>query len=68
MLFSTHVLGEVELICDRIVLIHRGCVIAQGTIADLLAATGEAQLSRAFLALIERTDTGSHAPLPGGTP
>lgn len=51
-LFSTHIMGEVELICDRVVLLHRGVVIASGTVDALVAATGTTNLARAFLALV----------------
>ncbi len=34
-LLSTHILPEAELSCDRLLLIHRGEVQAQGTIAEL---------------------------------
>lgn len=37
--FSSHLLHEVELICDRVVVIQRGLVIAQGAVADLLSGT-----------------------------
>jgi ABC-2 type transport system ATP-binding protein len=30
-LFSSHILSEVELICDRVVIIHKGRVVASGT-------------------------------------
>lgn len=30
-LFSTHILSEAEQVCDRVVIIHRGRIIAQGT-------------------------------------
>lgn len=36
-LLSSHVLAEVEAVCDRAVLIHRGAVAAQGTLAELRA-------------------------------
>ncbi len=55
-LFSTHVLSEVELLCDRVVVIHRGRERASGTIEELLELTGEAQLSRAFLSLVDAAD------------
>src|SRR4051794_39447730 len=34
-LFSTHILSEVESSCDRAVVIAKGCLIAQGTIDEL---------------------------------
>ncbi|HVY11521.1 MAG TPA: ABC transporter ATP-binding protein [Mycobacteriales bacterium] len=39
-LLNTHLLGEVELLADRVVLIDAGKVVAEGTVADLTAAHG----------------------------
>ncbi len=36
--FSTHVLSDVERICDRIAIIHRGRRVTEGPLEDLLAA------------------------------
>jgi ABC-2 type transport system ATP-binding protein len=30
-LFSTHILNEAEQVCDRVVIINRGCIVAEGT-------------------------------------
>jgi ABC-2 type transport system ATP-binding protein len=38
---SSHLLHEVELICDRVAVIHRGSVIAQGTVAELRGGAPE---------------------------
>lgn len=38
MFFSSHVLGQVELICDRIGVLHDGQLLAEGTLAELRAA------------------------------
>jgi ABC-2 type transport system ATP-binding protein len=35
---SSHLLHEVELLCDRVAVVHYGQVIAQGAVADLLGA------------------------------
>ncbi|HXU54687.1 MAG TPA: ATP-binding cassette domain-containing protein, partial [Casimicrobiaceae bacterium] len=43
-LLSTHVMQEVALLCDRIVILGHGRVQAAGTGAELLARTGEASL------------------------
>jgi len=37
---SSHLLGEVEKVCDRIAIVHRGRVIAAGTMAELTASAG----------------------------
>jgi len=36
-IFSTHVLSDVERICDRIALLHQGKIVLQGTLAELKA-------------------------------
>ena len=33
---STHMLGEVETTCDRVVILHRGRVVADGTVAEVV--------------------------------
>ncbi len=47
--FSTHIMGEAEYLCDRIVLIHRGHAIDTGTLPDLLTRSACANLTDAFL-------------------
>ncbi len=51
---STHIMAEVELICDRAVVIHHGRVLARGDLESLRRQSGEATLSRAFLAFLDR--------------
>lgn len=34
-IFSTHIMQEVEAICDRVVIINRGKIVANGTLAEL---------------------------------
>jgi ABC-2 type transport system ATP-binding protein len=41
-LVSSHQLTEVELMCDRAMILHRGRLLAEGTIAELLARHGGA--------------------------
>lgn len=35
-LFSTHILREATDLCDRVIIIHKGAIVAQGTPAELL--------------------------------
>ncbi len=49
---STHIMQEVAALCDRIVIIAGGRVAAEGTAAELLAASGEKDLEDAFVRLI----------------
>jgi sodium transport system ATP-binding protein len=51
-LLSTHVMQEVAALCDRIVVIAHGQVVANGTPDELRAQTGEAALEDAFMRLI----------------
>ncbi len=48
-LFSTHIMGEAEYLCDRIVLLHRGRAIDTGTLPELLARSRCANLTDTFL-------------------
>ncbi len=50
-LFSSHVMQEVSALCDEIVIVAKGSVVAHGTSADLLAASGCANLEDAFVHL-----------------
>ena len=52
-LFSSHVMHEVAALCDDIVVIHQGCVVACGSPEQLLARTGTADLEQAFVQLTE---------------
>ena len=52
MLLSTHTLVDVEELCDQILLIHQGELLAQGT-ADELRATESEGLEEVFLRLTE---------------
>lgn len=40
-IFSTHILGEVSAVCDRIILINRGKIVADGTFDSLSARVAE---------------------------
>jgi sodium transport system ATP-binding protein len=59
-LFSSHIMQEVARLCDRIVIIAHGRVVANGTPDDLRAATGCANLEDAFVKAIG-TDEGLFA-------
>jgi sodium transport system ATP-binding protein len=50
-LFSSHVMQEVSALCDTIVIVARGAVVASGSNAELLAASGRDNLEDAFVQL-----------------
>lgn len=51
-LLSTHIMAEVELLCDRAAIIHRGRVRCLGTLPELAAQGGAATLSAGFFRLL----------------
>ena len=57
LLFSSHIMQEVAALCDRIVVIAKGRVIADESPEALRAQTGEANLEDAFVRLLG-TDEG----------
>jgi sodium transport system ATP-binding protein len=57
--FSSHVLGDVEDLCDRVVVIAKGAVVGEGTIDELCRAAGTETLEAAFLKLTEDTEKPS---------
>ncbi|MCU0316620.1 MAG: ATP-binding cassette domain-containing protein [Fimbriimonadaceae bacterium] len=51
-IYSTHIMSEVERLCDHITIIHSGEMVGDGNLESLLAQTGETNLERAFLSLV----------------
>lgn len=51
-IFSTHIMSEVERLCDDIVVVHDGIVMGRGTVQSLREETGQQSLERAFLSLV----------------
>lgn len=52
-IFSSHIMSEVEKLCDRIGILHRGRLLALGTLEELREATGEHYLEDAFLRYVK---------------
>jgi len=52
LLFSSHVMQEVSALCDSIVILGHGRVVATGTAAELIAQSGETVLEDAFVRLL----------------
>ncbi|MGO4883486.1 MAG: ATP-binding cassette domain-containing protein [Bryobacteraceae bacterium] len=50
-LFSSHVLEEVRALCDHVVVVDHGCVVARGSPAELCRQTETASLEDAFVKL-----------------
>ena len=59
-IFSSHIMQEVAALCDRIVIIAKGSVVASGTADELREFTGEENLEDAFVKVIG-SEEGLHA-------
>jgi ABC-2 type transport system ATP-binding protein len=46
--YCSHILDVVERICERVVIIHEGRIVADGTVTQLLSQTGEKSLEQVF--------------------
>jgi len=66
--FSTHVMQEVEALCDNIVVVARGRVVAQGDVAALRQSSGAATLEDAFVALTAAPGDGGSAGAAHASP
>lgn len=52
--FSTHIMREVEKLCDRIAIIHRGRILATGSVQELEVEYAEPDMEELFFDLISR--------------
>ena len=50
--FSTHIMSEVEALCDRIAIVYAGKIAAIGTLEELRQQTGKQAFEHVFLKLI----------------
>ena len=51
-LFSTHVMSEVEKLCDHVAIMSKGAIVAAGTLAELREQYGEQDLEELFFSLV----------------
>ena len=58
-LVSTHLLEVAERLCDRVAILHRGRLVAEGSLAELRGARAQATLEDVFL---ELTGAGGSTP------
>lgn len=50
--FSSHEMGEVETVCDRVAILHQGALQAEGKVSDLVAKYQTDNLEQAFLKIV----------------
>jgi ABC-2 type transport system ATP-binding protein len=61
-LFSTHIMQEVQAICDRVIVINRGEIVADDTVNNLLKQTGNVNVEVEFEGDVNQDDLQA---LPG---
>ncbi|MBA4176031.1 MAG: ABC transporter ATP-binding protein [Leptothrix sp. (in: Bacteria)] len=49
--FSTHIMQEVERLCDHVVVVAQGRTVASGSVAELAAASGDTDFEETFVKL-----------------
>ena len=60
-IFSTHVMSEVEKLCDNIGIIHNGKLLTEGTLAQLRQKHGQQDLEEIFVTVVGPNHTGAEA-------
>jgi sodium transport system ATP-binding protein len=60
--YSTHIMREAERLCDRIAILHRGHILAEGTLAEMTEQHGEPDLEELFFRLISQHDAMQEQP------
>jgi sodium transport system ATP-binding protein len=51
-IYSSHIMSEVEKLCDVVGIIHRGRLLAEGTVAELKARYQQPDLEEVFVAVV----------------
>lgn len=54
LIFSTHIMSEVEKLCDRIAIMHSGRILDSGTLSQLRQRHGHADFEELFFSLISQ--------------
>jgi ABC-2 type transport system ATP-binding protein len=55
-LYSSHILEVVERVCDRVIVLHQGAVVADDSIANLRTLLSRSSLEGVFSQLVIRED------------
>lgn len=55
-IFSTHIMREVEKLCDRVAIIYKGRILAMGTLPELMERYGRRDIEEVFFGLIDEYD------------
>jgi sodium transport system ATP-binding protein len=64
-LFSTHIMREAERLCDRLAIMHRGEILAEGTLEELRDRHHERDLEELFFQLISQHEEAARGCADG---
>ena len=56
-IFSTHIMREVEKLCDRVAIMNRGRILAEGTLSELQETYSENDLEELFFQLLSENES-----------
>jgi sodium transport system ATP-binding protein len=56
-IFSTHIMREVEKLCDRVAIIHKGRILAEGSVRELEARYRQPDMEELFFDLISKCES-----------
>ena len=59
-IFSSHIMSEVDLLCDDIAIVHKGKLLHNGTMADFRANQKAESLTGEFIRIIQDSNTIHH--------
>jgi sodium transport system ATP-binding protein len=62
-IYSTHIMNEVEELCSRAAVIYGGKLVAEDTVTGLLEKTGTKNLEQAFFSLVENSGLAAEVTL-----
>ena len=60
LIFSTHIMSEVERLCDRIAIMYRGKILDTGTLQELRSRHGEHDFEELFFGLLSQHEARPH--------
>jgi ABC-2 type transport system ATP-binding protein len=55
-MFSTHILSDIEAVCESVAILHRGRLVAEGQLDDLKRAHGETNMDELYLKLARQME------------
>ncbi|MBI3861522.1 MAG: ATP-binding cassette domain-containing protein [Planctomycetia bacterium] len=61
-IFSTHIMREVEKLCDRVAIIHKGRILAEGSVAELERRYKQPDMEELFFDLISKHEHDPAVP------